>query len=138
MTHTIVIICRTPRFCFYSIDFQLNADFPSQFYLFFFFTVKSLISVNQRSVSQENAFKKSKTPSAFILKTIGSNNSFALFENNFRFLRLQSLNSRYQYTMAYGQNAPSCEPLSYCPINSILPDHNGPSSTKQHMLPGIF
>ena len=38
------------------IDFQLNTDFPSQFCVFF--TVKSP-SVIQRSVSQENAYKKS-------------------------------------------------------------------------------
>ena len=37
------------------IDFQLNTDFPSQFFIF---TGKSP-SVTQRSVSQENAYKKS-------------------------------------------------------------------------------
>ena len=42
-------------FCFNLIDFQLNTDFPSNFA---FFTVK-LSSVTQRSVSQENAYKKS-------------------------------------------------------------------------------
>ena len=40
-------------FCFNFIDFQLYIDFPFQF-----FTVKSP-SVIQRSVSQENAYKKS-------------------------------------------------------------------------------
>ena len=44
---------RTFRFNF--IDFQLNIDFPFQFCVF---TVKSP-SVTQRSVSQENAYKKS-------------------------------------------------------------------------------
>ena len=77
-------------FHFYLIDFQLNIDFPSQFCVF---TVKSP-SVTQRSVSQENAFKKSKNPSPFFRKIIGSNNSFTLIENNFRFLKYQSLNSR--------------------------------------------
>ena len=43
-------------FRFNLIDFQLNTNFPSQFYVFF--TVKSP-SVTQRSVSQENAYKKS-------------------------------------------------------------------------------
>ena len=38
------------------IDFQLNTDFPSQFYVFF--TAKPP-RVTQRSVSQENAYKKS-------------------------------------------------------------------------------
>ena len=66
------------------IDFQLNTDFPSQCYVFF--TVESP-SVPQRSFSQENASEKSKIPSLFPRKTIGSNNSFTLIENNFRFLR---------------------------------------------------
>ena len=41
-------------FCFNFIDFQLYIDFPFHF----FFTVKSPC-VTQRSVSQENAYKKS-------------------------------------------------------------------------------
>ena len=48
-------------FCFYQLNFQLNTDFTSQFGIF---TVKSP-TVTQRSISQEYAFKKSKTPSAF-------------------------------------------------------------------------
>ena len=70
-------------FRFYSIDFQLNANFPSQLYVF---TVKSP-NFTQRSVSQENVFEKSKNSSSFFLKAIGSNDSFTLIENNFRFLR---------------------------------------------------
>ena len=42
-------------FRFNLFNFQLNTDFPSNFA---FFTVKSP-SVAQRSVSQENAYKKS-------------------------------------------------------------------------------
>ena len=42
-------------FHFNLIDFQLNTDSPSQFCVF---TVKTP-SVTQRSVSQENAYKKS-------------------------------------------------------------------------------
>ena len=38
------------------IDFQLNTDFPSQFCVFY---RKITYSVTQRSVSQENAYKKS-------------------------------------------------------------------------------
>ena len=38
------------------IDFQLNTDFPSQFLCFF--TGKSP-SATQRSISEENAYKKS-------------------------------------------------------------------------------
>ena len=49
---------------------------------FAFFTVKSP-SVTKRSVSQGKAFNKSKTPSPSFRKTIGSNNSFTLIENNF-------------------------------------------------------
>ena len=71
------------------IDLQLNTDFPFQFCVF---TVKSP-SVTQRSVSQENAFKQSKTLSPFLRRTIGSNNSFTLIVNNLWFLRLRSLNS---------------------------------------------
>ena len=48
-------------FRFYLFNFQLNTDFPSQFCVF---TVKSP-SVTQRSVSQENAFEKSKKPVVF-------------------------------------------------------------------------
>ena len=43
------------------IDFQLNTDFPSQFCVL---TVK-LPGVTKRSISQENALKKSKNPSLF-------------------------------------------------------------------------
>ena len=70
-------------FPFNLVDFQLNTDFHSQFCVFY---VKSP-SVTQRSVSQENAFKKSQNPSPFLHKTIGSDNSFTLIENNFRFIR---------------------------------------------------
>ena len=38
------------------VDFQLNTDFPSQFCVFY---SKITYSVTQRSVSQENAYKKS-------------------------------------------------------------------------------
>ena len=63
---------------------MLNIDFLSNFT---FFTVKSP-SVTQRSLSQENAFKKEqKRVDIFSRQTIGSNNSFTLIENNFRFLR---------------------------------------------------
>ena len=61
-------------FRFNFIDFQLYIDFPFQFCVF---TVKSP-SVTQRSVSQENAYKKSLNPSPFLHKTIGSDNSFTL------------------------------------------------------------
>ena len=71
-------------FRFNLIDFQLNKDIslPN----FAFFTVKSP-SVTQRSVSQENAYKKSKNLLPFLYKTKGSDNSFTLIENNIRFLR---------------------------------------------------
>ena len=46
-------------------DFQLNKDSPSKFYGF---TVKSS-GITQTSESQENAFKKNKTPSPFFRKT---------------------------------------------------------------------
>ena len=49
---------------FYQVDLKLNTDFPPQF-CGGFFSVKSP-NVTQRSVSQANAFKKSKNPSAFV------------------------------------------------------------------------
>ena len=53
-------------FHLYLIDFLLNTDFPSNCCIFNH-------SITQKSVSQENAFKKSKNQSAFVRKTIGSN-----------------------------------------------------------------
>ena len=64
-------------------QFSVQCRFP---FPILFFIVKSP-SVTQRSVSQDNAFKKSKYPSAFLRKTIGSSNSFTLIENNFSFLK---------------------------------------------------
>ena len=61
-------------FHFYLIEFQLNADLPSQFYIF---TTKSPF-VTERLVSQEPAFKKSKNLSAFLHKTMGSSMFFLL------------------------------------------------------------
>ena len=71
-------------FRFNLIDLELITDFTSQFYVLFI--VKSP-SVTQRSVSQENDFKKSKNPSPFFRRLMGSNNSFTLIEKNFWFLR---------------------------------------------------
>ena len=70
-------------FRFNLIDFQLNADFPSQFCVY-----QKSPSVSQRSVSQENTFKKSKNPSPFFRRTIGSNNSFTLIENKFLIFKI--------------------------------------------------
>ena len=70
-----------------------------------FFSAKSP-GVTQRSVSQENAFKKSKYPLPFLHKTIGSYNSFSLIENNFRFLRQLSFNSRYNILWSIGKMHP--------------------------------
>ena len=44
------------------IYFQLNTDFPSQFCVF---NRKITYSVTQRSISQENAYKKELKPVAF-------------------------------------------------------------------------
>ena len=70
-------------FCFNLINFLLDTVLPSQFCIFY---CKITFSITQRSVSQENAFKKSKNLLLFILKTVSSNNSFTLIENNFTFL----------------------------------------------------
>ena len=75
---------RYSTFRFNLIDFQLNTEFPSQFCVFY----RKSPSVTQRSVSQENAYEKSsKNPSPFLHKTLGSDNSFTLIENSFRYLR---------------------------------------------------
>ena len=81
--HIIVINHCTPHFVSTKSIFGYIQIFLTNFA---YFTIKSP-SITQRSVSQENAFKKSKNPLAFCCKTIGSNNSFILIENNFRFLR---------------------------------------------------
>ena len=70
-------------FRFYRVDFQSNADLPSQFCLFY----RKITNVTQRSVSKESTVKKGKYPLTSIYKIIGPNNYFILFENNFRFLR---------------------------------------------------
>ena len=61
-------------------------------------TVKSP-TVTQRSVSQENAFKKNKNLSAFFRKTISSNNSFTLIENNFRVVKIAKI--EFKVTVHY-------------------------------------
>ena len=61
---------------FYQIDFQLNTDLPSQFCVF---NAKSP-SVTHRSISKENAFKKSKHPSHFLRKIKGSSSFFLLLK----------------------------------------------------------
>ena len=77
-----MIIFRIPHFVFtQSIFSQVQISLSK----FAFFTTKST-NVTQKSVSQENAFKKSENPSAFFRNTIDSNNSLTLIENNFRFL----------------------------------------------------
>ena len=45
------------------------------------------LALLKRSVAEENVSNKSKHPSPFLYKTIGSNDSFTLIENNFRFSR---------------------------------------------------
>ena len=91
-------------------QFLIYTDFPFQFCIF---SAKSP-SVTQRSVSQENDSKKSKHPLPFLHETKGSNNSFILVENNFRFLR-KIAKFEYKVTVHYGlwQNASSCDPLNY-------------------------
>ena len=60
--------------------------------------------------------EKKETPLLFLpRKALGSNNSFTPIENNFGFLR-RYLNSRYQYTMAHGENTP----LTICHHDDIF------------------
>ena len=81
-------------------------------------------------VSQENAFEKSKNPSAFVHKTVGSNNYFILIENNFRILRKWSLNSIHTI-MTYGEKTPSCNSLN------LLRTHIWSDMIHQYNLPAI-
>ena len=78
------------KFRFYLIDFQLKADFSSQFGGFFFFSPSDI----QRLVSQQKAFYKDQNPVDFSSKTIGSNNPFTRIENSCMSLRWQALNLR--------------------------------------------
>ena len=79
----IVINYRTSHFVSTKLIFSYVQISPLKYV---FFIVKSP-SVNKRFVSQENAFRKSKNPSAFFHKTLSSNNSCIPIKNNFRFLR---------------------------------------------------
>ena len=67
------------------------------------FLIVKLPRVTQKSVPQENAFKKSKKPVAFIFrKTIGSNNSFTLIENKFQLFKITKFEFKViVYTVAY-------------------------------------
>ena len=65
---------------------------------FAFFTVKSP-SVTQRLVSQDNAFKKSKDPSAFVRKTLGSNNPFTPIENDLKVFKIAKFEFKVDYSL---------------------------------------
>ena len=71
MTHTIVIIQSTPHFVY------------TNFSIFYY----KITEITHKSVSQ-CLKKKSKILSPFFRKTIGSNNSFTLIENNSWFLKI--------------------------------------------------
>ena len=71
-------------FRFHLIDFQLNTDFPSQ--------LCGVLPQNHPALLKDWFLKKmlikrAKTRRLVLRKTIGSNNSFTLLENNFRLLR---------------------------------------------------
>ena len=88
--------------------FSVKYRFP--FTILRFFTIKSP-SVTQRSVSQENAYKKSLNPSPFFHKTIGSYNSFTLIEKQFQVLKI--LKFEFKVTVHCGLLAKcSCDPLN--------------------------
>ena len=81
--HIIVVTCSTAHFISTKSIFRyIQISLPN----FAFFTIKSP-SITQWSVSQVNAFKKSKNPSPLFRRTIGLNNCFTLIENNLWFLR---------------------------------------------------
>ena len=60
--------------------FSVQYRFPN-----FAFCSEKSPGLTQRSVSQQNAVKKSKTSKVLFCKTIDSNDSFILIENKFRF-----------------------------------------------------
>ena len=66
---------------------------------FAFFTIKSG-GVTQRSVFKKMLLKRAKTCHLFYHKTIGSNNSFTLIENNFRFFKKAKF--EFKVTVHYG------------------------------------
>ena len=70
--------------------------FPSKFCVF---SAKSW-SITQRSVSRENAYKKSYNPLPFLCKTIDSNNSFTLIESKFQVFKLAKL--EFKVPVHYG------------------------------------
>ena len=87
LTHLVLIIYRTPHFLSYFLLNRFSGKYRFPFpILQGFFTIKSP-SVTQRSVSQENAYKKSWNSSPFLRKAVGSDNDFTPIENNFRFWR---------------------------------------------------
>ena len=67
------------------IDMQLDTDFPSQFVILHRY---SKIAFSRKWLQIELGWL-----APFFLKTLGSDNSFTLNENNCRFLRYRSLNS---------------------------------------------
>ena len=78
---------------------QFLVKYRFSFPILLFFTVKSP-TVTQRSVSQENAFKKSKNPSPFLRKTIGSNIFF--FSNWKQFQVFEIAKFEFKVTVHYG------------------------------------
>ena len=86
------------KFRFSLINFQLNTDFPSQFC-----TVKSP-SVTQRSVSQENAFKRAKTRRLFLVKLYSQIMFYSCYDSQIWIQGNSTLKSM--------SNAPSCGPLT--------------------------
>ena len=98
----------------YHISFLLiwfSVKYKFSFQIWHTVSVTSL-SITQRSVSQENAFKMSKNRSLFVFaKTIGSNNSFTLIWNNV--FKIAKSKIQGNNVMVYGKKAPSCEPLSH-------------------------
>ena len=108
---------------FYLIDFIVKYIFPFPIFRFFtYFSAKSQ-SVTQRSVTQEKhekCIQKGKHQSIFLRKTIGSNNSFTLLENNFSILRLVWIQCNNTLYMVYRQNVSNCHPLILFPIRIYI------------------
>ena len=63
-------------------QFSIQYRFPFPMLCFFYCKINKRYSKIGFSKKKKCSFKKSKNPSAFLRKTIGSNKSFTLIENN--------------------------------------------------------
>ena len=95
-------------FHFYLINFQLNTDFPSQFWDFY--SKKNHIVLLKDRFLKKMLLKRAKNLSPFFHKTIGSNNSFTLKFQVFKIAKLWIQDNSSLQPM--DKMHPRCDPLS--------------------------